>query len=198
METTKIATLGHTRPHRRSRLLGIGVGLMLSFLLLSAIFTASLSGIFVSATNDAPTELIIRSITDTTAQIYWTTQNETQGLVQYGTNPSQLAMIAPEVVGGKEHTIDLTLLKPASTYYFTIRIGDTVFDNGGTPWTFATKPADFATGPNDASAPIGEDSAAAQEPVLTCPETANCDVIKERLGQGCTTADYIQCLQKRQ
>ena len=109
MDTTKIATLEHSRPRRNTKLIGIGVGLVLSFLLLTAISTAYMSGIFVSATNDSPTELIIRNVTDTAAQIYWSTQSETQGLVQYGTNPTELSLISPEVVGGKEHTIDCLL-----------------------------------------------------------------------------------------
>ncbi len=191
METTKIATLEHARPRRNSRLLGVGVGLMLSFLLLAAVSTAYMSGIFVSATNDAPTELIIRNVTDTSAQIYWSTQSETQGLVQYGTNPSELSLIAPEVIGSKDHTIDLTLLKPATTYYFDIKIGDKTFDNGGTPWTFATKGESTGadTGTGDTS---GDTTGAGGAP--TCPQTDDCAVIRGLLGQGCTTADYSRCL----
>lgn len=197
MDTTKIATLEHTRPRRNTKLIGIGVGLILSFLLLTAISTAYMSGIFVSATNDAPTELIIRNVSDTTAQIYWTTQSESQGLLQYGTNPSELSLIAPEVIGGKEHVIDLTLLKPSTTYYFNIRIGDTVFDNGGTPWTFATKQAG-SSGSTGEEIPTSDAVAAPTELETTCPQTDNCAVIRERLGQGCTSADYSACLQKNQ
>lgn len=195
MDTTKIATLEHSRPRRNTKLLGIGVGLMLSFLMLAAISTAYMSGIFVSATNDAPTELIIRGVTDSTAQIYWTTQAETQGLIQYGTNPSELSLISPEVIGSKDHTIDLTLLKPGTTYYFNIRIGDKIFDNGGTPWTFATRQADDEGG-SAVTEPTVEPET--QPQTLTCPQTDNCAVIRERLGQGCTTADYSRCLQQSQ
>ncbi|MBP6994216.1 fibronectin type III domain-containing protein [Candidatus Woesebacteria bacterium] len=194
MDSTKIATLEHSRPRRNTKLIGIGVGLVLSFLLLTAISTAYMSGIFVSATNDSPTELIIRNVTDTSAQIYWSTQSETQGLVQYGTNPTELSLIAPEVVGGKEHTVDVTLLKPSSTYYFNLRIGDKIFDNGGTPWTFATKLAGNAPDQMSGSAP--DTSMPASDVTSTCPQTDNCAVIRERLGQGCTTADYSACLQK--
>lgn len=195
MDTTKIATLEHSRPRRNSKLVGIGVGLVLSFLLLTAISTAYMSGIFVSATNDSPTELIIRNVTDTAAQLYWTTQSDTQGLIQYGTNPSELSLIAPEVIGGKEHSVDITLLKPNTTYYFNIRIGDKIFDNGGTPWTFATKQEGAMDGSDSTIPPQDEESAPVNnEP--TCPETDNCAVIRERLGQGCTTADYSACLQK--
>lgn len=195
METTKIATLEHGRPRRNSRLLGIGVGLMLSFLLLAAVSTAYMSGIFVSATNDAPTELIIRNVTDSSAQIYWSTQNETQGLVQYGTNPTELSLIAPEVIGSREHTIDLTLLKPNTTYYFNLRIGDKEFDNGGTPWTFATKTGEDGSSQTGSDTPDGPSPGAGS---MSCPMTDDCQVIRGLLGQGCTTADYSKCLQRRQ
>lgn len=185
MQTTKIATLEHSRPRRNTRLLGIGVGLILSVLLLAAASTAYMSGIFVSANDDAPRELIVRSVTDNSTQLYWTTQNETQGLIQYGTNSSELSLIAPEVIAGKEHTIDLTLLKPQTTYYFQLKIGDKVFNNGGLPWTFATKKA------TDASNVSSDQPASA-----VCPQTNNCAVIKSNLGLGCTTLDYAACLQR--
>jgi hypothetical protein len=197
MDTTKIATLEHARPRRNTKLIGVGVGLVLSFLLLTATYTAYLSGIFVSATNDAPTELIIRNVTDTMAQIYWTTQSDSQGLVQYGTNPSELSLIAPEVLGGKEHSIDLTLLKPNTTYYFDIRIGDKIFDNGGTPWTFATKQVGSGENTNPVI-PSDNGSSTVPDGVSGCPQTDNCAVIRERLGQGCSTAEYAQCLQRNQ
>lgn len=165
---------------------------MLSVLLLAAVSTAYMSGIFVSATNDAPTELIIRNVTDTTAQVYWSTQSETQGLLQYGTNPSELSLIAPEVIGSREHTIDLTLLKPSTTYYFNIRVGDKTYDNAGTPWTFATKLADEANGQESGST---EDTPP-QGDGTTCPVTDDCTVVRGLLGRGCTTADYSRCLNR--
>lgn len=191
MAVTKVATLEHSRPRRNTHLLGIGVGLILSLLLLTAASTAYISGIFVSANNSAPQELIVRNVTDTTTQLYWSTQNETQGLVQYGTNPSELTLIAPEVVGGREHVMDLTLLKPQTTYYFNLKIGDTVYDNGGVPWTFATKQASE----NSVSAPVEEEPATSAG---LCPATDDCSVIKDLLGKGCATADYAKCLQKKQ
>lgn len=184
MDTTKIATLEHSRPRRNTRLLGIGVGLMLSLLLLTAASTAYISGIFVSANNDAPQELIVRNVTNNTAQLYWSTQNETQGLIQYGTNPSELTLIAPEVIGGREHVIDLNLLRPQTTYYFNLKIGDTVYDNDGLPWTFATK-----------SDTTFENTDAVES--STCPNTNDCQVIKSMLGKGCETADYVSCMQKK-
>lgn len=199
MTTQKIATIGEYQPKKRSKLLGVGVGITLSVLLLVAVSTAYWSGIFVSAGNDAPTELIIRNVGDTSAEIYWTTQDETQGILQYGTNPTELTLIAPEVTSSKEHIQNLSLLQPASTYYFRIKVGDKEFDNGGLPWTFATKESGATASPE----PVGaEPSTELSEPDVTvdpasfvCPKTSNCDEIKNRLGAGCQTSDYIMCLQ---
>lgn len=212
MPTEKIASLSHSKPQRRSRLLGIGVGVMLSFLLLAAVSTAYFSGIFVSASNDSPSELIIRNVTDNSAELYWATQDETQGLIQYGTNPSELTLIAPEVTAGKEHIQVLTLLQPSTTYYFRIKIGEKEFDNGGVPWTFGTKESGASAAPTKNEdvqtepQPVNPTQEAVQAPPVAiptasatgnCPSTTNCETIKNLLGQGCSTSDYIMCLQKK-
>lgn len=210
MPTEKIASVSHSKPKKRSRLLGIGVGVMLSFLLLAAVSTAYFSGIFVSATNDSPTELIIRNVTDTTAEIYWTTQDETQGLIQYGTSASELTLLAPEVTAGKEHVQNLTLLQPSTTYYFRIKIGEKEFDNGGVPWTFGTKEEGVSGNKTNTSSETTDSQAlptgmsneptsavGAQNEIGKCLTTTNCDEIKNLLGTVCQTSDYIKCLQKK-
>jgi hypothetical protein len=204
MPVEKIASVSHDRPNKRSRLLGIGVGVLLSFLLLTAVSTAYFSGIFVSANNQSPTELIIRNVGDTSAEIYWGTQDETQGLVEYGTNPSELTLIAPEIISAKEHIQILSLLQPSTTYYFRIKIGDKVFDDGGVPWTFSTKESDseadaiFAEPEDVALDEEGETDPIVEDNGLSCPQTDNCDEIKNQLGTRCQTSDYLRCLQKSQ
>jgi hypothetical protein len=37
------------------------------------------------------------------------------------------------------HKVDLSLLQPNTLHYFIIRVDDSVYDNGGIPWTFNTK-----------------------------------------------------------
>lgn len=211
MPTEKIASVAYAKPKKRSKLMGVGVGVMLSFLLLAAVSTAYFSGIFVSASNDSPTELIIRNVTDTTAELYWTTQDETQGLIQYGTNPTELTLIAPEVTSSKEHIQNLTLLQPSTTYYFRIKIGDKEFDNGGVPWTFGTKEAGVGTSSTTDNTPQTDMTQPVQvdAPVVSvmpspvggdakvCPPNLSCDQIKNLLGTLCQSSDYIQCLQKK-
>jgi len=91
------------------------------------------------ASDTAPRDLIISNITSNGAKIAWTTDQEIQGVVEYGSSPTSLNLFAPESQKTKKHLVDITLLSPATSYYFQIRIGDTKFDNGGVPWTFSTK-----------------------------------------------------------
>jgi hypothetical protein len=95
--------------------------------------------VFTKAADAAPRDLIITSITSNTAKVAWTTDQETQGVIEYGSSPTSLNLFAPESQKAKSHSVEITLLSPSTSYYFQIRIGETKFDNGGVPWTFATK-----------------------------------------------------------
>jgi hypothetical protein len=95
--------------------------------------------VFTKASDSAPRDLIISDITTNTVKIAWTTDQETQGVVEYGASPTSLNLFSPESQKQKNHVVSITLLSPATSYYFQIRIGETKYDNGGVPWTFATK-----------------------------------------------------------
>lgn len=95
--------------------------------------------VFTKAADSAPRDLIISEITTNTAKLIWTTDQETQGVVEYGSSPTSLNLFAPESQKQKTHAVEITLLSPATSYYFQIRIGESKYDNGGVPWTFATK-----------------------------------------------------------
>ncbi len=95
--------------------------------------------VFTKAADTAPRDLIISGITTNTAKVAWTTDQEVQGVVEYGSSPTALNLFAPETQKQKNHTVQITLLSPATSYYFQIRIGETKYDNGGVPWTFSTK-----------------------------------------------------------
>ena len=93
----------------------------------------------------------------------------------------------------------LTLLSPGTTYYFDIQVGDKKYDNGGIPWTFTTKeiqktqPSTIQTEPTV----IEEDESTPTPTIVedrTCEETTDCEAIKAKLGQGCTTQDYFKCV----
>ncbi len=126
---------------RLARIIAIVVGLLIGIPLVIFGFLMT-QGAFTRASNAAPENVRISQVTSTSAVITWNTGEETQGVVQYGTSPTQLTFFAPENTQTTVHRSELSLLKPQTTYFFNIRVGETIFDNGGTPWTFTTKSED--------------------------------------------------------
>ncbi len=201
MDNTKVATLESFRTHKYNKWLGVGVGLTLSFLLLVAGSAAYFSGVFVEASNDAPQELIISKVTDESVRLDWTTAIENQGYVEYGTNPTALTLIAPETLSSRSHGVDLTLLRPATTYYFHVKVGEKTFDDAGNPWTFVTKQAATAPlpkptvqdsiVPTSTIAPIDNLVISPTIKSSSCPST-DCATIRSLLDNGCSTSDYLR------
>ncbi|MCR4330136.1 MAG: fibronectin type III domain-containing protein [Candidatus Roizmanbacteria bacterium] len=93
---------------------------------------------FVSASNIAPKDVAISKITQTSAKVTWTTDSESQSVIEYGTSPTSLTFFAPESTKTKNHEVELNLLTPETTYYFQISTADKKFSNGGVPWTLTT------------------------------------------------------------
>lgn len=93
---------------------------------------------FVSASNIAPKDVAITDITQTSAKVTWTTDTESQSVIEYGTSPTSLTFFAPESSKTKAHEVELNLLTPETTYYFQISTADKKFSNGGVPWTLTT------------------------------------------------------------
>jgi hypothetical protein len=94
--------------------------------------------VFVRAGNFKPKNVAIVDIQKNSARIKWTSDSETQSVVEYGSSPTSLTFFAPEATKTKDHLVELNLLTSGNTYYFQIRTGDKVFDNEGVPWTFTT------------------------------------------------------------
>jgi hypothetical protein len=132
-------------------------------------------------------------------KISWATGVDTQAVIEYGTSPTALNFFAPEAQKGKNHSVDLTLLSPSSTYYFQVRIGDQKYDNGGVPWTFTTKGTEASqivpspTPTSSANQPTPIQQLRIDDNTSGCNET-DCAKIKEKLGKGCSTQDYFKCL----
>jgi hypothetical protein len=120
------------------KILSITVGGLLALVLVFIGFRL-VQGVFTKAADAAPREVVITAITQNTARIGWSTDQETQAVIEYGTSPTALNFFAPEPAKTAKHTVDLTLLSPNTTYYFQVRIGDEKYDNGGVPWSFMTK-----------------------------------------------------------
>jgi len=71
-------------------------------------------------------------------EITWTTDKESTGIVEYGTTPASLLLRVAESEMSMSHRVMLptSSLKPGVSYYFRIRIGEEVYDNGGIPYSF--------------------------------------------------------------
>ncbi len=122
----------------------IGIGILASLVVIVG-GTLLFQTVFTKAADVVPRDLIINGITTSSAKVSWTTDQETQGVIEYGSTPTFFNLFAPEPQKTKSHTVEITLLSPGSSYYFQIRIGDTKYDNGGVPWTFATKTTNDAS-----------------------------------------------------
>lgn len=124
-----------------TRVTAIIIGVVISLILIAG-GLITYFGVFSRASSETATDVIISKITSQSATITWTTGQETQGTIEYGTSPAELGFYAPEAVKGTTHKVDLTLLQPNTTHYFIIRIGESVYDNAGIPWSFSTKPVE--------------------------------------------------------
>jgi hypothetical protein len=104
--------------------------------------------IFMSgATSDVePTNVVAVSSEDgKTVTITWTSEKESVAKIEYGTTAASLVLMTADSVATKSHSLTLNQLRPATNYYYRIRIGDEIFDNGGMPYIVKTKGETGAT-----------------------------------------------------
>ena len=191
-----VPILNENKPSKLKKYLPIGIGALISLMILVLAFGV-LQNFFTRASGEIPQSLVVSEQTENQAKITWTTEIETQGVVNYGTSPSALNFPQPETGKTKQHSVDLTLLSPGTTYYFDIQVGENKYDNGGVPWTFTTKEIQKTQAPVPTVEAI-EEVQATPEPTVeerSCEET-DCDAIKAKLGKGCTTQDYFACVKK--
>lgn len=201
------------------KIVAIIAGIAISIPLIAFAFLM-LSGVITRAGGKTPTDVEVLRVQDTSATVTWLTSDDTEGTILYGTTPSELRLVYPEIGSKSSHRVTLTLLKPKTTYYFAIRIGDNVYDNDGVPWKFTTtapgeqsegSPAPQVTeiiispqrvtpgATNSSGSPTPPDMGpTARVQPATCPVTDNCDDIQKRLGKGCSSSDYVKCLKKAQ
>lgn len=177
------------------------IGIIVFILLVYVAFTL----VGTNAADLEPRDVVVSNIEKNSVKLTWATGTDTQGVVEYGTSPTSLNFFAPEASKEKDHTLDLTLLSPSTTYYFDVRIGDKKYDNGGVPWTFSTKSIDKEAVPTGVTAlPTQQQSADTNQGSVqhikiddntSCTDT-DCSVIKSKLGKGCSTQDYFICIKK--
>ncbi len=181
------------------QMLSIGIGVVLGIIIVFLAFTM-LQSVFTRAADVKPQDVVVSEIAQNSAKVTWTTGQEVQSVIEYGTSPTALNFFAPEGQKIKQHSVDLTLLSENTTYYLDVRVGDQKYDNGGIPWTFTTKSKAGTTGavPTVQVAPT---TAVQPSPTVAVTTSAGCTYtscidIKTNLGKGCTTQDYIKCLRK--
>ena len=98
--------------------------------------------VFISgATSEVePTNVVAVSSEDgKSATITWTSEKESIAKIEYGTTAASLVLMMADSVATTNHSLILNQLRPATNYYYRIRIGDEIFDDGGMPYIFKTK-----------------------------------------------------------
>lgn len=141
------------------------------------------------ASDAKPQNLSITDITQSSAVVKWTTDQENQVVVEYGTSPTSLTFFAPEATKTKDHRVELNLLTPETTYYFQVKAGDKIYDNGGVPWTFTTiSESQVTPSPADVSPTAIEESNAISTPSATVAPTENPESVTK--DTDCDLNDY--------
>ena len=90
--------------------------------------------------SEAPKDVRISNLSDTSATISWVTADETTAFISYGIS-SNLGSVVKESQDDQKyftHSINLTGLSPSTNYYFKIISNGTTFDNNSIPWQFST------------------------------------------------------------
>jgi hypothetical protein len=151
-------------------------GVVMSAVVMGGTFMA-LNPTSSQASSSEPKNVSISNITQTRATLNWTTDQEVLQNVEYGTSPDQYNLFLPESARTKNHSLDLTLLNPGTTYYVRIRFADEVFTSGGVPWSFTTK----AAGGSDVVSGVKKGCA-----------FESCEDIKKNLGNGCSAIDLAK------
>ena len=116
---------------------------------------------------------VVENVTDTTAQVAWSTNVSSGTVLHYGTDPNNLDQKASMPWGGMTHRVQLQNLKPGATYY--VKAESTQGQGTGTgaqsdQTSFQTK----AAGEQAASSPAqpGTSTAGASAPNVNTSQTA--------------------------
>jgi len=144
------------------------------------------------------------------ATITWQSDKETMGIVEYGTNQASLLLRAVETQATLSHRVVLSPLKSDATYYFRVKVGETIFDSNGIPYSFKTKvegTPEVTSAPTITSAPTLAPSptgSASGELVKTCEK----EDFNQKLGGSdpaydfdknglVNTRDWVLCLDQK-
>lgn len=120
------------------------VGIIL-FLLLSTLtffyYRDVVNGNGVTNNDCLPRNLEFKDITSSSAKVVWQTSKKCAGFVKYGENIDYMSMIALDTRGSlssEDHSIDLSDLKPGTSYYLYIFSDEKDYGFDGSPLLLRT------------------------------------------------------------
>ncbi|HRN71339.1 MAG TPA: fibronectin type III domain-containing protein, partial [Candidatus Woesebacteria bacterium] len=176
------------------------------------------------ANEETPTNVVVEPGEDNTVKVQWNTGVDTSAILEYGTeaNAASMNKVAISETATTNHSVDISSLEPG-TYYFQIRVGETIYDNDGLFWSFTVGNPSAATTPEPSiispspeeeisvvptptqeeaspaatitQSPLDEDFITPSvSPVDSVCLSSNCSEIQKNLGSLCTTQDYLKCI----
>ena len=139
---------------------------------------------------------------DTSATVSWQTDKAVLGTIEYGTNQASLLLRAPESQPATIHRVALSPLQSDLVYYYRIRVGETLYDNNGVPFSFRTKAATPVVQPTTAPTLIPTVVADECELVKVCTQSnfekkmgsTDCQYDFDKSGM-VNSRDWMLCLQ---
>jgi hypothetical protein len=88
---------------------------------------------------EAPKDVRVTNISETTLSVSWTTDAQTQGVVVWGDSQNSLGRTTvSETQSANIHYATITGLESSSSYFFKINSAGEVYDNNGIPWEAQT------------------------------------------------------------
>lgn len=130
--------------------------ILLAVTILGVVGVKTVQTFMTGATSDAEPLGVnaVSSEDGKTATISWTSDKAAISKVEYGTTAASLVLMAVESDSTTSHKVSLTSLRPNTTYYYRIRVGEDAFDNNGIPYSFKTKGESAITTPTISSTPL--------------------------------------------
>lgn len=202
--------------------IGIAAGVAVLTIVGIVVYVFVLQSPTTQASSETPQNVQVQKAEPDKASVAWTTDTEAVSSIEYGTAPDPSKFQSLPVSGSPstQHNVDLSALEPDTTYYFQIRLGETIYDNDGQYWTFTTNATTETDGtqPDTAVSPSGgvsivptptkSASASASVTPSTTPaddatptpssesvcDSTDCAEIQDNLGTLCSTQDYVRCV----
>ncbi len=120
----------------------LGMVIMLLIVVLGVLGLSTAKSYLASAAGGSEPTAVTALATGDSVKISWNTEKPTLSRVQYGTTPASMLLqsdLADETEPKTTHQVSLKNLKPGQSYYYRVKTGEDLYDNGGIPWSFKTK-----------------------------------------------------------